>query len=230
MMKVVIKVRKPDEVSYQILIFIVPTYCRRPCVETGTFYKAFMWLETAFMQTALWLYCVLCCVSCSFSMIHKIRREWALPNSNYCNYFNHMERTGEMTHSDSLIIWSSNKHRYLLYPTKWSGMQGTWAISFFHPSGLAQSSWMIPRWKQLPDPQDVMAQPNGFLLQAVVMAFYTVLLPDIWHPRYLVDIFSFRFKVKCHFLKNALRMWVEFPDTQPFLIIVSYCTLFLSYF
>ena len=145
MTEVVIKVRKPNEVSYQTLIFIVPMYCSRPCVETGTFYEAFIGLEIAFMQTALWLYCVLCCVSFSSSMIHKIRREWAPPNSNYCNYFNHMERTGEITYRDSLIIWSSNKHRYSLHPTKRSGTQGAWATPFFHPSDLAQSSWVIPR-------------------------------------------------------------------------------------
>ena len=145
MTEVVIKVRKPNKGSYQTLIFIIPVYCSRPCVEIGTFYEAFMWLEIAFMQTALWLYCILCCVSFSSRVIHKIRREWAPPNSNYCNYFNHMERTGEITYHDSLIIWSSDKHRYLLYPSKWSGMRETWAISFLHPSNLAQSSWVIPR-------------------------------------------------------------------------------------
>ena len=40
-MEEVIKVRKPNEVNYKILIFISPVYCRR-CVQIGTLYEAFM--------------------------------------------------------------------------------------------------------------------------------------------------------------------------------------------
>lgn len=51
-----------------------------------------MGLLIASVQTALQLHCILCCVSDSHSVSHRIRKEWFLLISDYYNYFSPTER------------------------------------------------------------------------------------------------------------------------------------------